>query len=125
MAVLCSFGTDRCVVCVEGIEMTQAVCFKCGEMKLGAFTNCPNCGGRPVTDDELVLSLAMTDHYFGVSTMKQMGAAVAEGKPPHLDEKTRQDLLKQLENVRKTPVGRFLGNGSTVTEKKKSKWWPF
>lgn len=54
--------------------MTQAVCFKCGEMKHGAFTDCPHCGGRPVTDDELVLSLAMTDHYFDLATMKQMGA---------------------------------------------------
>ena len=75
-------------------------------LKLDTFTKCPHCGGRPVTDDELVLSLAMTDHYFDLTTMKQMGAAVAEGKPPNLDEKSRQDLLKQLENARKTPAGR-------------------
>jgi hypothetical protein len=49
----------------------------------------------------------------------------AAGKPPHLDEKSRQDLLKQLENVRKTPVGRLLGGGAPAPEKKKSKWWPF
>ncbi len=105
--------------------MTQAVCFKCGELKHGAFTDCPHCGARPVTDEDLVISLAMTDHYFDLATMKQMGAAVAEGKPPHLDEKSRQDLLKQLENVRKTPVGRLLGGGAPAPEKKKSKWWPF
>ncbi len=105
--------------------MTQAVCFKCGDMKHGAFTECPHCGGRPTTDDELVLSLAMTNHYFDLTTMKQMGAAVAEGKPPNLDEKSRQDLLKQLENARKTPVGRLLGGGIPAPKKQKSKWWPF
>lgn len=105
--------------------MTQAVCFECGEMKHGAFTECSHCGERPVTDDELVLSLAMTDHYFDSTTMKQIGAAVAEGKPPNLDEESRQDLLKQLENARKTPVGRLLGSGILVPQKKKSKWWPF
>ena len=78
------------------IEDDSSGLFKCGEMKHGAFTDCPHCGGRPVTDDELVLSLAMTDHYFDLATMKQMGASVAVGKPPHLDEKSRQDLLKQL-----------------------------
>jgi hypothetical protein len=92
--------------------MTQAVCVKCGEIKHGAFTNCHHCAARPVTDDELVISLAMTDHYFEATTMKQMGAAVAAGKTPHLDEKTRHDLLKQLENVRKTPVGRLIGGGA-------------
>jgi hypothetical protein len=67
----------------------------------------------------------MTDHYFDLTTMKQMGAAVAEGKPPNLDEKSRQDLLKQLQNARKTPVGRLLGDGILAPKKQKSKWWPF
>ena len=54
--------------------MTQAVCFKCGEIKFGAFVLCPHCNARPSADEELVLSLAMTDHYFDLATMKQMGA---------------------------------------------------
>jgi hypothetical protein len=57
--------------------------------------------------------------------MKQIGASFTEGKPPRLDEKSRQDLLMQLEVVRKTPVGRFLSSKATVPEKKKSKWWLF
>ena len=99
--------------------MTQAVCFKCGEIKHGAFTDCPHCGERPVSDEDFVISLAMTDHYFDVATMKQMGVAVAEGKPPHLDEKSRQDLLKQLENVRKTPVDVLSAVGLRPLKRKK------
>ena len=99
--------------------MTQAVCFKCGEIKHVAFTDSPHCGERPASDEDFVISLAMTDHYFDLATMKQMGAAVAEGRPPHLDEKSRQDLLTQLENVRKTPVGRFIAGGAPAPEKNK------
>ena len=35
--------------------MTQAVCFKCGEIKFGAFVACSHCGGAPVSDEDLVL----------------------------------------------------------------------
>lgn len=80
-------------------------------LKLDTFTKCPHCGVRPATNDELVLSLAMTDHYFDLTTMKQIGAAVAEGEPPNLDEKSRQDLSKRLENARKTPAGRPFQKG--------------
>jgi RNA polymerase subunit RPABC4/transcription elongation factor Spt4 len=98
--------------------MTQAVCFKCGEIKQGAFTDCLHCGSTPVTEDWLFLSLTMTDRYFELATMNQMGVALAEGAPPHLDEKSRQDLLKQLENVHKTLSRRFLGGGASASTMK-------
>ena len=44
--------------------MTMAICFKCGKMKFGAFTQCPECNGEPKTDDEFVISLVMTDHLY-------------------------------------------------------------
>ena len=112
--------------------MTQATCFKCGEIKHGAFTPCPHCDQQPVTDDELVISLIMTDHYYDLTTLKQMGASIAEnGAPPNLDEKTRQMFLEQLDDLRKTSFGGALGNLGNILkkiqepEKKKRKWWPF
>jgi hypothetical protein len=42
--------------------MTTAVCFRCGKLKFGAFCPC-ECGAMPQTEDELAISLAMTDHY--------------------------------------------------------------
>jgi hypothetical protein len=104
--------------------MTQAVCFRCGEIKFGAFVVCPHCGGKPKTDDELVLSLAMTDHYFQIGVMRQMGDGIKNGTPPNLDEATRNNLLENLAEIRKTPVGKLLGD-SPRSERKKSKWWPF
>jgi hypothetical protein len=52
--------------------MTQAVCFKCGEIKWGAFGNCNSCGARPESDDDLMTSLAFTDHYFDQSKLQQI-----------------------------------------------------
>ena len=104
--------------------MTQAVCFKCGEIKFGAFVACSHCGGTPVSDEDLVLSLAMTDHYFTLDVMRQMGQSIKQGTPPNLDEATRKNLLENLAQLRKSPVGKFLG-GSAPKQQKKSKWWPF
>jgi hypothetical protein len=74
----------------------MAVCFKCGTIKFGAFVPCPECSSFPQTEEELALSLAMTDHYFDMATLKSMGQSVREGKPPNLDPKTRKALLETL-----------------------------
>jgi hypothetical protein len=91
--------------------MTQAVCFYCGAIKFGAFVACEQCNRIPKTDDELVLSLAMTDHYFERKTLEQMGANIKIGKSPHLDETTRARLLQSLAQLRKTNVGKLFGGG--------------
>ena len=59
--------------------MTHAVCFKCGEMKFGAWLPCSARGARPGTDQEINLSAAMTDHFFDLETLEQMGAKIKQG----------------------------------------------
>jgi hypothetical protein len=76
--------------------MTMAVCFRCGAIKFGAFCPCPECQALPISEDDLALSLAMTDHYFDVPTLEQMGAAVRDGNLPQLDPETRANLLADL-----------------------------
>ena len=66
--VYCTLGE------IQGGQYDPSSLFKCGEIKFGAFVLCPHCNARPSADEELVLSLAMTDHYFDLATMKQMGA---------------------------------------------------
>jgi hypothetical protein len=36
-------------------------------------TGCKTCRQRPMSDENLMLSLAMTDHYFDMSTLERMG----------------------------------------------------
>jgi hypothetical protein len=80
--------------------MTMAVCFKCGALKFGAFCPCGQCLAAPETEEDLALSLAMTDHYFDVATLKQMGATVAAGTPPRLAPTTREDFLATIRGAR-------------------------
>ncbi len=65
--------------------MTLAVCFNCGNFKLGAFTPCPKCAQQPQTDDELMLSLAMTDHNLDRANLEYASQDIASGNCPQLD----------------------------------------
>jgi len=76
--------------------MTVAVCFNCGLMKEGAFTKCAECAALPEAEDDLVLSLMMTDHYFDVPELEKMGVSVREGNPPHLDPDSHAELLERI-----------------------------
>jgi len=45
--------------------MTQAVCFKCEVIKFGAFVVCDKCEALSESEDDLMLSVVLTDQYFG------------------------------------------------------------
>lgn len=62
--------------------MTMAVCFRCGSMKLGAWTQCPQCQAEPETDEEFEISLVMTDHHFPIEMLHQIAAYVRQSPPP-------------------------------------------
>lgn len=97
--------------------MTVCVCFKCGAIKWGAFNACPKCKSRPQSEDDFVISMAMTDHYFDKPTMERMGADIAAGKPPDLDPETRANMLA---NLRESGVRNMLLNAQLG---KKESWW--
>jgi len=61
--------------------MTVAVCVKCGAIKHGAFNPCRSCGERPASEDDLVYSLVLTDHYFPVETLQGISGSMLAGKP--------------------------------------------
>ena len=76
--------------------MTVAVCYKCGAIKHGAFCPCSRCAAVPQSEDDLALSVVMTDHYFDRRTLQRMGTSVREGRPSHLDPDTRKQLVVAL-----------------------------
>jgi hypothetical protein len=75
------------------LAMTTAVCFRCGQLKGGAFLPCEACSALPQDEEELALSLAMTEQFFDLPALKRIGTSIAEGKPPELDEQTRAEML--------------------------------
>jgi hypothetical protein len=77
--------------------MTQAVCFQCGEFKIGVYTPCHDCHAVPRTKDDLVLSLAMTEHYFDLPTLEDMAATIKSGETITLAEESRRALLEYIE----------------------------
>jgi hypothetical protein len=68
-------------------------------MKWGAFNPCEKCGARPHNDDDLALSLALSDHYFDKDRLEQIGGDIAKGKPVHLDPGTRANMLKMMQSL--------------------------
>lgn len=105
--------------------MTTAVCIKCGELKFGSFVPCHACSHGPETDHELIISLAMSDHYLDVDTLKQIGESIREkGEPPNLDPDSYASFKKTIEELRVAGALKELLNqeGSDSPPKK---WWQF
>ncbi|MFH1299981.1 MAG: hypothetical protein ABIK07_02895 [Planctomycetota bacterium] len=85
--------------------MTTAVCFHCGHLKFGSFKICEHCQARPCTDDELIVSLAMSDHYFDQKSMELMGDYIREhGHPPKLDPNSEKTFRRNFEEVKASGV---------------------
>lgn len=107
--------------------MTQAVCWKCGSIKFGAFCPCPECGATPETEDDLVISLAMTDHYFDIETLRQFGQSIEQnGRPPNLDPETRENLLQVVRGAGEVIAG--AGHAAGIPPglaSSKKPWWKF
>ncbi|QDT41818.1 hypothetical protein Pan241w_18860 [Gimesia alba] len=85
--------------------MTTAVCFQCGHLKFGSFLACDECQAKPRTDDELIVSLAMSDHYFEKATLESMGQYIKEhGHPPQLDPEQEKVFRRKFEEVKASGV---------------------
>ena len=81
--------------------MTEAICISCGEVKRGAFNKCENCGAMPRSDDELMLSFALTSHHFSLETLQETGQDIKLGKLPQLDEADRKRMYPAILEVKR------------------------
>ena len=85
--------------------MTKAVCFQCGHLKFGSFLPCDLCQAKPQTDEELIVSMAMSDHYFDQPTMESMGKYIKEnGHPPQLDPESEKVFRRNFEEAKASGV---------------------
>jgi TPR repeat protein len=81
--------------------MTEAACFKCGEIKWGAFNPCKQCQALPRTDDELMSSLAFTDHYFERDKLQQIGREIEAGGTPRLTDAWKEELAPAVQEAKR------------------------
>jgi hypothetical protein len=90
--------------------MTVALCVKCGAFKHGAFNTCDSCRFRPVDDYDVAYSLALTDHYFALETLREIGAALPKRGRPSLPPEQEKQMLA---TIRDPNLRRILGLGGT------------
>jgi len=76
--------------------MTIAVCFKCGNLKKGAFNPCKKCNACPKNEEELALSLVMTDHYFNLPSLEQLSVCIENGYKIELSAEVLLDWIEQI-----------------------------
>jgi hypothetical protein len=82
---------------VWGETLTIAVCIKCGKTKFGAFSNCERCGQSPASAKELAVSLLLSDHYYPIKELKEIGIEIAKtGCLPVFSERRQTEIMSTM-----------------------------
>ncbi len=100
--------------------MTIAVCWKCGAMKRGAFNPCLKCNSAPITEDELAVSMELSDHCFEKNQLEQMGARIASGTKVTLAPENRKNIIKTL---RDSEIFSNVPKTEDIDYKPNRPWW--
>jgi hypothetical protein len=83
---------------VWGETVTIAICIKCGECKFGAFFNCEHCGQSPASAKELAISILLSDHYYPIKELEEIGAEIAKtGNLPIFAERQQAKMISTIE----------------------------
>ncbi|MFP2923743.1 hypothetical protein ACLESO_00735 [Pyxidicoccus sp. 3LG] len=87
--------------------MTLAVCVRCGESKVGAFTPCARCGLDPAahgTDRELqAKSLLLSDRFLPGGELEAIGRKLRAGEPVSYDALQLAQAVEELK-TQKLPI---------------------
>jgi hypothetical protein len=97
--------------------MTVALCVKCGELKHGAFNTCNGCGFRPVDDYDMAYSLALTDQYFALDTLREIGAAIPKHGRPSLPPEQEEQMLATIRDPNLQRILGLVDKGAVAAEK--------
>ncbi len=88
--------------------MTTAICYNCGKFKTSAFIPCYQCGAIPKQDDDIILSLALTDHFFDRNTLTNLGETIQNGEQVQLDAQTQAVLRQKLQEPETASMIKYL-----------------
>ncbi len=77
-------------------DMTQAICFRCGNEKQNFLEACSHCGNAPRTEEEFALSLVLCSHLSDELQLIQYLFAIKKGQPINVPESLSRRLGKPL-----------------------------
>lgn len=81
--------------------MAVVVCFNCGRQKREAQGPCGACGVTPQSEDDLALSLALTDERYRPLTLFYFGRLIAQGARPKLSAESQVEMLETIRQTRR------------------------
>ena len=87
--------------------MTKAIFWKCGVFKTGSFVPCPNCNADPITEDNKLISLFLTDHYHDEASLNALHVQIRSGSKQYvITDEIREQMRPAL-----AEVTRIIGDG--------------
>ena len=86
--------------------MTTAVCWKCGAFKMGLLTECLTCSSTPRHEDDLIISIALSEYCADQDTLQHYQSAIRAGKTLRIDQELK-DRLKPMAQGFSLMLGKF------------------
>ena len=59
---------------------------------------CPNCSGDPITDDERIISLFLSDHYHNEKSLNALHVQITSGSKNNVIPNAIREKLKPILN---------------------------
>tara|TARA_Y100000589_G_scaffold122031_1_gene116387 strand:+ start:502 stop:726 length:225 start_codon:yes stop_codon:yes gene_type:complete len=59
---------------------------------------CPNCSGDPITDDERIISLFLSDHYHNEKSLNALHVQITSGSKNYVIPNEIREKLKPILN---------------------------
>jgi hypothetical protein len=87
--------------------VTYAICIKCGEGKLGAFTACRKCGFTPTADSDRAQSIVLSDHISDETTLQVAAGKLKAGETLEFDEPAMTKMAEEMAEIAKHPPADF------------------
>ena len=78
--------------------MTRAICWQCGAFKSGSWMPCPICSADPITDDERIISLFLSDHYHNEKSLNALHVQITSSSKNYLIPNEIREKLKPILN---------------------------
>lgn len=78
--------------------MTTATCIYCGTLKSGAFVPCQECNRIPTEREDVIRSLALTDHHFTHDQLANFGTQIRNGHELQIDTELETRLSEEIDD---------------------------